>query len=121
MRKIKNVILILVLMLLISVACLLVVSALTYIYKWQADKALMGITITYILTGFLGGLVQKILEKENKNIGRKMIEGILVSSVFIGMLLLVSAMVFQQPFNVTSRFMMIWMLLVGSTCLGRIL
>ena len=121
MRKIKNVILILVLMTLISVVCLLIVSVLTYIYKWKADKALIGITATYILTGLLGGFMLKVRNKEEKNMGRKMAEAMFLSIVYIGLLVVVSIFFLQIPFEFSSRFIMIWMLLAGSTCLGRIL
>lgn len=121
MRKIRNLIITIIIMSIVSILCLLGVSAFSYTYKWKADKALMGITLTYILTGFAGGVVQKIINKEPMKMGRKMIEGILISSFFMGILLGVSVIVFQQPYQITSRFLMIWMLLVGSTCLGRIL
>lgn len=121
MRKIKNVIFILVFMTLISIACLLIISAFAYIYKWQADKALIGITVTYIMAGFIGGFSKKIIEKEQKSIGQKMLEGMLMASVFMGGLMVLSVFVAQNPLEISSRFLMIWMLLIGSTCLGRIL
>lgn len=121
MRKIRNSIFTMILMFLVSVICLMTISVLSYIYKWQADKALVGITITYIVAGFTGGAVQRILNKEKKGIGRKMLEGIMISSIFMGMLLLLSIFVVQNSFAISSRFLMIWMILIGSTCIGRIL
>lgn len=121
MRKIRNLIITIIIMSIVSILCLLAVSVFSYIYKWKADKALIGITLTYILTGFSGGLVQKIINKESIKMGRKMIEGILISSFFVGILVMFSVLWLQQPLAVSSRFLMIWMLLVGSACLGRIL
>lgn len=121
MKKIVNLILTLVIMALASAICLLLVSILSYIYKWQADKALIGITVTYILVGFVGGLFQKILNKEEKDMKRKMLNAMLLGTVFIGILSGLSVVGLQQPFLMSSRFLMIYMLLVGSTCLGRIL
>lgn len=121
MRKIRNLIITIIIMSIVSIISLLAVSVLAYQYKWQADKALIGITVTYIITGLVGGLTQKMMNKEEKNMGRKMLGAILVSCIFMGILLFFSIVAIQQPFSISSRFLMIWMLLVGSTCLGRIL
>ena len=121
MRKIINIIVTLLVMVVVSLICLLVVSAFSYFYKWQADKALVGITITYIFAGFIGGITQKFLDKSERNMGKKMLEAILISSIFIGMILGISAIVLQQPLMISSRFLSIYMLLAGSTCMGRIL
>ena len=121
MRKIGNFVITLMVMILVSLLCVCVVGILSYIYKWQADKALVGITITYILAGFTGGITQKVLDKEKRGIGQKMLEGILTGSIFIGGILLASVFVIESPFLFSSRFLMILMLVIGSTCLGRIL
>lgn len=121
MRKIKNLFITIIIMLLVSTISLLAVSALTYIYKWQADKALIGITITYILAGFFGGLFLKWKTKEQLSMGRKMLEAILLSVIFVGILVTASVFVMENSFVISSRFVMICMLFVGSTCLGRIL
>ena len=121
MKRIKCFLLVLMVMVIVSVICVWGVSALTYTYKWQADKALIGITFTYIVTGFAGGLSQRIMNKELKSMGKKMLEGIVTSTIFVGGLMVVSICVVRNPMEVSTRFLMIWMLLMGSTCLGRIL
>lgn len=121
MRKIRNILIAIIIMFITSALSLLIVSMLSYTYKWQADKALIGITITYIVTGFIGGLMQRIRNKEQKSMGRKMLDGIVLSCMFMGVLVLLSVFVAQNPLEISSRFLMIWMLLMGSTCLGRIL
>ena len=121
MMRIKSFLVVLIMMIVTSAICLGGVSILAYTYKWQADKALIGITITYIVTGFIGGVSQKILNKEQKNMGKKMVDGIVLSSVFMGVLVLLSICVTENPMNISSRFLMIWVLLMGSSCLGRIL
>ena len=121
MKKIVCFLFTIVIMVVISIICLWCVSLLAYKYKWQADKALIGITLTYIVTGFVGGLSQKVVDKEAKSMGRKMMKGMLISSMFVIGLLLLSMYVIENPFEMTSRFMMIWMLLMGSTCLGSVL
>lgn len=121
MRKIRNLIIIIIIMSCISILSLGILSVLSYIYKWQADKALVGITFTYILAGFVGGLGQKIINREEKTMGRKMLGGILLSTLFMAILVIASIFLIQNPFMLSSRFLMIWMVLMGSTCLGRIL
>ena len=121
MKKIRDLCVTLVVMFLISLISLLVVTLLSYNYKWQADKAMVGITVTYILVGFSGGLVQRFLDKKERSIGQKMLGGILLASFFIGILCVVSFVLGSGSMQISSRFLMIWMLLIGSTCLGRIL
>ena len=121
MKKIRYFLLVLIIMVVVSVICLCVVSALAYTYKWQADKALIGVTFTYIVTGFVGGFSQKIMNKEAQSIGRKMLEGMILSLLFMGGLIVLSFFLIQNPLEITSRFWMIMMLLMGSACLGRIL
>ena len=121
MEKFRNSLIAIIIMFIVSVLLLLMVSMLSYTYKWQADKALIGITCTYIVAGFVGGFVQKIMDKEQKSMGRKMLEGMVLSTTFIGGLVLISVCLLKNPMVISSRFLMIWMLLMGSTCLGRIL
>lgn len=121
MRRMKKMLITLILMTIFSLACLVIVSTFTHTYKWQADKALIGITVTYILTGFVGGLIQKQQNKEEKSMGRKMLQAILLSIIFMTILIAASIFIMKIPFELSSRFLMIFMLLVGSTCLGRIL
>lgn len=121
MRKIGNLVITIIIMFITSMICIGVVSIISYTYKWQADKALVGITITYILAGFTGGITQKVLDKEKRGIGQKMLEGILTGFIFVGLLLIASVFVAQNPLLFSSRFLMILMLVIGSTCLGRIL
>lgn len=120
MRVIRKYSISLLIMCVLAILMLLAVSVLAYIYKWQADKALAGITSTYILTGLIGGLVLKRMS-EAKDIGKKLLEGILLGSGFMMLLVLVSMFVTDNSFEISGRFLMIWMLMNGSTGLGRIL
>ncbi len=135
MVKIKLYALTIFVMSIISTILLLCISLLTYCFKWQADTAMLAITFTYILTGFFGGMVMKWIpswhrrkldkaisvQQEPVSIGSKMLESIIVASVFMLLLLILSITIVRDPFALSSRFLMIWMLLVGSACLGRIL
>ena len=120
MRIVKKMMIPLLIMVLVAVIMLIGLSVLTYIYKWQADKALMGITITYIVAGFIGGMGQRRLS-DTKDMSKKLLEGIFLGLIFIGLLVVVSLLVTDHGWKFSSRFLMIWMLITGSACLGRIL
>ena len=116
----KQIVIPIAIMILTALILLLLVSLLSYIYKWQADKALVGITITYIVAGFAGGIAKKKLSDET-DITKRLIEGIVLGSLFMLLLIGSSILFTENSFAVSGRFVMIWMLLVGSSCLGRIL
>lgn len=138
MKRIRVYVVAIVVMAVVSVISLLIVSGCSYNFKWYADKALIGITITYIMAGFFGGFALKRQEgkgwlwngqkigddsvgNKEKSMAKKMLEAILLGSIFMLILLAVSTLVVQNPFEISSRMLMIWMLLAGSACLGRIL
>lgn len=104
----------------VSMLMLIGVSMLAYIYKWYADKALLGITLTYIIAGFVGGRVLKRLS-EVKDMNKKLLESILLGVLAMALLVLFSLLVTDNAFGISSRFLMIWMLITGSASLGRIL
>lgn len=120
MRMMRQIAVSLVTMGVVSLLMLLGLSVLSYIYKWQADKALVGITLTYIVAGFAGGKVIRRLSEE-LDMGKRLVEGILLGSAFMVLLILISLLATENSFGISGRFLMIWMLLVGSVCLGRIL
>lgn len=126
MRKIRSFVIAIISMLLVSLIALLVVSTLTYLFKWQADKAMVGIITTYILAGLAGGFCMKRIEKKQYSnpkigIGRKTIEALVLSNIFFLLIFVLSVFVLQNSFEISNRSLMIWGLLVSSTFLGRIL
>lgn len=121
MKKLGNVILTVVVMMAVSCISLAVISILANINEWKSDKALLGIIVTYIIAGFAGGFLQKIRNLKQEGMGKKIMESIMAASVFMFVLALASVFVIQTPFRISQRFFMIWMLLIGSACLGRIL
>lgn len=104
----------------VSMLMLISVSVLAYIYKWYADKALLGVTLTYIIAGFVGGRVLKRLS-EVKDMNKKLLESIFLGVLAMALLVLFSLLVTDNAFGISSRFLMIWMLITGSASLGRIL
>lgn len=126
MRKVKEMVGSALFMLLISVVCLLAVSALSYLYRWQAEQALGGITLSYIVIGFLGGFFQKKqsgkYEKAHTfTVRGKMMEALVLAAVYMGILLGCSALLMGELPVLSMRLWMICLLMAGSICLGRIL
>ncbi len=127
MDRIKKYIVAIVFMLVISIAMLLIVATLTYAFKWQADKAMIGIVVTYILAGLAGGICLRcygkkeyVVEQKNK-IAKKAAEALILSNVYLLLLLMLSVWGLQISFGFTGRFFMIGGLLMGATFLGRVL
>ncbi|MBP3678487.1 MAG: hypothetical protein J6I97_09100 [Agathobacter sp.] len=127
MRKSKSFIVAMIIMLVVAMISLFVVSAMTYLFKWQADKAMIGIIVTYILVGFAGGFVFKRVSKkqntEERKVGvlQKALETFSLSSVFMLLMIVLSTFVIQNPLEISGRLLMIWGLMTSSCFLGRIL
>lgn len=120
MRNMKKYIIPILIMSVVSILMLLAVSVLAYIYKWQADKALIGITGTYILAGLAGGLGLRRVSSI-KDMSRKLLESILLGIIFMVLLIIFSLIMTDNAFQISGRFLLIWMLITGSASLGRIL
>ena len=110
-----------------TLVSLLIVSTLTYLFKWQADKAMIGIIVTYILVGFAGGFVFKWVSRKQNADERKMgvlqkaLEAFSLNSVFMLLMIVLSTFVIQNPLEISGRLLMIWGLMTSSCFLGRIL
>lgn len=120
MFKIKKYLIAIGMMIVASVVMLFVVSMLAYWFKWQADKAMIGIIGTYILVGCVGGLTLNKVEKNKGGnskrigIGKQIIETLILSLMFIASLILCSCVGFQIPFELSNRFVLIWSLITCS-------
>ena len=103
-------------MIIVSMISLLVISAFTYIFKWQADKAMIGIIITYVLAGFSCG----VYLRNRSQIGhrRKLIEALEIGTAYMLLLLLLSCFVVKIPFEFSVNFLLIWMLVSCSIFVG---
>lgn len=127
MRKIRSFGIAIIIMMLASLLALFVVSVLTYFLKWYADKAMIGIIVTYVIAGFVGGLCYKRLEKKQygderkTGVGKKGIDALILSFIFMLLLFVLSVFVLRNPIEISGRMLMIWFLLASSTFLGRIL
>ena len=95
------------------VVSLMIVSTLTYSFKWQADKAMVGIIVTYILAGFMGGVF--VGKDGERTIRRNVIEAGGLSFLFLLFLVLCSGLGFHIPFEFTIRVFLIWLLIACGT------
>lgn len=116
-----------------AVLCLVIVSFFTYYFKWQADTAQIGITLTYILAGLVGGFFLKwypkwkekgqdsIVQEQRLSygFGQKMREAFLIGTLFMLILLGISILGLGNTFTFSKKVWIIWMLLAGSCCIGR--
>ena len=127
MNKVEKYMISLSVMLLTVIVSLLVVGTLTYICKWQADKAMIGIIVTYVLSGLSGGYVLRLLERRDYGQERrgamkhKAIEVLVASVLFMMILLVVSVFALHIQFEWTGRVFIILGLIFASCFWGRIL
>ena len=110
MGKMKRYAIALGVMMIVTVMSLLVVSTLTYWFKWQADKALVGIIIVYIVAGFFGGFCL--------NSKRKMMGAIVLGTSYMFLLVVCAYMGFGILFEFSRRCFLIWLLIICSSFAG---
>ena len=111
----------------VAVISLFCLSLLTYYWKWNADKAEIGIILTYILAGFFGGRFLKRCWKRKQehteisiSHGQKIMDAVLLGTVFVVILVFLSMLSCGSAFSVSTRLFVVWFLVMGSACLGRI-
>lgn len=123
MVNLKKLIVSNVVMLLVSLFMIMLVSVITYVFRWQADLAMIGITFSYIIAGYCGGICLKFscLKEEEKSIAGKMLQAMVASMLFVLILLGISFGILGNEIIVDGRLLLIAMLLVGSATLGRII
>ena len=108
-----------VVMLVIAIVALFGVGILTYLFKWQADKVMIGIIVAYILSGVAGGVCLR--KEEQKGCRKRLIESLKIATAYIFLLSIFSCFIFQIPFEFSRRFLLIWLLMVSSTFVGMCL
>ena len=84
MFKIKKYVLAIMMMFIVSMISIAILATFTYLFKWQADKATIGIIVTYALAVLSGGAVLWKIEKVTKI---KLFVEILLTSTFFVLLL----------------------------------
>ena len=111
----------------VAVISLFCLSLLTYYWKWTADKAEIGIILTYILAGFFGGRFLKRCWKRKQehteisiSHGQKIMDAVLLGTVFVVILVFLSMLSCRSDFTISTRLFIVWFLVMGSACLGRV-
>ena len=117
----------------VSVISLLILSLLTYSLKWNADKVEIGMIVTYILAGFFGGKFHKnnfkvktketedAIREKSGSLARKITDGCLVATLFVVILFILSMLYLGESLTIASRLSMVWLLIAGSVCVGKII
>ena len=124
MKKIKIYVVSLCTMWIVSIVSLVMVSVLTYLFKWQADIVLIGIILVYVLAGVTGGVwISKMHKKIHNNNKRSTIHmfgrAALLASMYILLATIISLMFLENTLEFTRQTIMIWILAVGSVYIGE--
>jgi len=110
-----------------SAATLVILSVFTYLFRWQAPQAQVGITLTYIISGFLGGFLSCIIggrrkKKEVKNTENStkitLIKGTTQSAIYMAVLLSISILLSANENWDMVQILLVWILLTASSTLG---
>jgi D-alanyl-lipoteichoic acid acyltransferase DltB (MBOAT superfamily) len=125
---IKNTLLSVIIMGITSAATLVILSVFTYLFKWQAPQAQLGITLTYIISGFLGGFLLSVIDKNRKTekevgntehiMKNTLITGITQGAIYMAILLSISILISANESWDIGQIVLIWILLVCSNTLG---
>ena len=86
-KEIKNSVITLFGMMAVTILFLGVLSWCAFRLKWQSDRAMEGITLTYILIGLVGGWIRGFLERKTSRtigIARAFLYGIILTSLYWG-------------------------------------
>ena len=135
MGKIKKYLITIVVMLVVSVLALIILGLLTYWFKWQADKAMVGIVVTYVMAGATGGVIFKMLQArggdrcyiEEKKINRlstesaAILDSLLLTIIYIATLFVASILFLKTTPIVSSQLFMIFGLVLCSVFVGKLL
>lgn len=126
-KAIKPLIVSLLAMGLTTLVVLFIVSLLTYAFKWQAPQAMIGITLTYILTGVFGGILHGCMRygflakefTEQPGLGQRIVDGGMLGLVYMLILFLIALLLADGRELEYSRWMSIGVFLVCSSILGH--
>ena len=124
MRKFRELFLTMAAMGLTSFLLLILIGMVTYFLKWQADTVMLCMTMVYIITGFLGGMVHRTLcpQKEKYNeLFQKIGWGLLVGCMYMALLFVLSVIGLKNDTFDVGRIFLIWFLMAGSGAIGELI
>lgn len=116
-------------MLISSLVVLFIVSSLVYIFKWQSDKAMIGIIVTYIIAGVTGGFMLGYLDKKReydadwsskkKRRIKQILQVGLLTVMYLLLQILFSLILFKNGLEFSKRTLLILFLELISVYMGR--
>ena len=124
MQKFRELFLTLVSMGLTSFLLLIMIGIITYFCKWQVETVILCMTLVYIVTGLVGGMVHRKLcpQKEKYNeLFQKIGWGLLVGCMYMVLLLLLSVVGLKNDTFDIGRIFLIWFLIAGSGAIGELM
>ena len=104
----------------VTILLLISVSSLTYYLGWRADKAMQGITYTYILTGLSGGIWFGCRSKK-RGLAKALLYGIILVSLYWGILGGGIMFFMGETIQDIGRFAIVWGLMTLSFCVGELI
>ena len=116
MDKIRKYVVSLCVMLIVSMVLLVLVSVLTYVFKWQADKVMIGMIVTYVCAGVAGGVsLKKIQQRKLKG---RILDAFIMTAFFTVTLILLSRLLNLNAGLFSERFLLICLLIAGGSFIG---
>ena len=133
---IKNILLSVVIMGIQSMITRVILSVFTYALKWQAPQAQVGLTLTYIISGFVGGFLSCIVRGESKKkengVTKSFVEkkyeknslknamsfGMTLGTIYMAVLLSISILISANANWDIGLILLRWVLLSASCVLG---
>lgn len=127
-HTIKNTLLSVVLMGIVSVITLVILSVLVFLLKWQAPQAQVGITLTYIVSGFFGGFFfcsMRKSRKQKEEVGstgdfmkNTLVYGMTLGTIYMAVLLALSILISANEYWDLVLIFLRWILLSASCVFG---
>lgn len=125
--KVKNMIIALILMGVLTVLLLALIGIVTYYLGLQADESMLMITMVYILVGVFGGVAYSFLERIQMKrsivqlgLPQRILRGVILGSVYMLILLLLTFWVIGENVEDWLRLGLLWLMVCGSCILGNI-
>ena len=122
---IKNILLSVVIMGILSMITLVILSVFTYDLKWQASQAQVGLTLTYIISGFVGGFLSCIVRGDRKkkkheenSLKNALSYGMTLGTIYMAVLLSISILISANTNWDMGLILLRWILLSTSCVLG---
>ena len=127
-KEIKNAVITILFMSVITVLSLVVVSVCAFKLKWKSELVMQGITVTYIVTGLTGGLLfgrlsHRDFSIRNKRVGvlRSFLYGIVLASLYWAVPGGIMMFFYHENISHMGQFAVCWGLMAGSITAGVLL